>query len=223
LALRLSKVDELILQTGHHTYLTAEDQCFFLGEYTARAGYSFSETNSRILNFKTSPEHRGTNRWYYKESAIRAAANDFRQVLNSPENTAGLRAATLVPIPPSKAKDDPLYDDRVLQMLRELGSGLQLDIREPVVQMSSADSFHDLSSRPRPDELATRYSLDETVTYPNPRGIWIFDDVLTTGCHFKAMKLILERRFPGVPIAGLFIARRVPQSVDPNAIFGGLP
>lgn len=219
MALRLSKVDELILQTGHHAYLTAEDQCYFLGEYTARGGWAFSETNQLILNFKIRPENRGSNRWYYKESAIRLAANYFKRVLNSPENNAALQAVTLVPIPPSKTKADPLHDDRVLQMLRELGSGLQLDIRELVIQGSSADSFHDLAVRPRPEELMTQYSVDESIAYPAPRAIWIFDDVLTTGCHFKAMQLVLEQRFPGIPIVGFFIARRVPESSDPSVTF----
>jgi len=40
----------------------------------------------------------------------------------------------------------------------------------------------------------------------------VFDDFLTTGSHFRAMTSVLEAEFPGVPITGLFIARRVPQS-----------
>jgi hypothetical protein len=222
LALRLSKVDELILQTGHHTYLTADDQCYFLGEYTARGGYSFSETNQLILNFKIRPEHRGSNRWHYKEAAIRSAAHYFRTVLNSEQNRALLGSVTLVPIPPSKNIADPQYDDRVSRMLEELGSNLNLDIRELVIQPSSSDSFHDLPTRPRPEELAAQFAIDENAAHPMPRGLWIFDDVLTTGCHFKAMQSVLQRRFPSVPTVGFFIARRVPDSSDPN-IFGSTP
>jgi hypothetical protein len=44
---------------------------------------------------------------------------------------------------------------------------------------------------------------------PAPQAIGIFDDVLTVGTHFVAMKTILARRFPTIPIVGIFIARRV--------------
>jgi hypothetical protein len=40
----------------------------------------------------------------------------------------------------------------------------------------------------------------------------VVDDVLTTGAHFKAMKMTLEDAFPGVPLVGLFLARRVPDT-----------
>jgi hypothetical protein len=44
----------------------------------------------------------------------------------------------------------------------------------------------------------------------------ILDDVLTAGTHFRAMSIVLSQRFPGVPIVGLFIARRVfpPAALD---------
>ena len=46
---RLTKIDDLALPD--HYYLTAEDDCYFLGEYTARKGYAFSPTNQLVLNF----------------------------------------------------------------------------------------------------------------------------------------------------------------------------
>jgi predicted amidophosphoribosyltransferase len=42
----------------------------------------------------------------------------------------------------------------------------------------------------------------------------LFDDVLTTGAHFRAASAALQQSFPGVKIIGLFIARRVPEAVD---------
>jgi hypothetical protein len=47
---RLTKIDELALPD--HFYLTAADDCYFLGEYTARKGYAFSATNQLVLNFQ---------------------------------------------------------------------------------------------------------------------------------------------------------------------------
>jgi hypothetical protein len=42
-----------------------------------------------------------------------------------------------------------------------------------------------------------------------PRAIGVVDDVLTAATHFRAMKDVLATRFPGIPITGIFIARRV--------------
>jgi hypothetical protein len=58
---RLTKLDELT--RPDHSYLTAEDDCFFLGEYTARGGYSFSDTNQLVLNFKKDMSKRGQPEW----------------------------------------------------------------------------------------------------------------------------------------------------------------
>jgi predicted amidophosphoribosyltransferase len=46
--------------------------------------------------------------------------------------------------------------------------------------------------------------------------IGIFDDVLTTGAHFKSVQSLLRDQFPQAQIIGLFIARRVPETADPE-------
>ena len=53
---RLTKIDELT--RPDHWYLDENDPCFFLGEYTARMGFVYSETNNLILNFKKSMDRR---------------------------------------------------------------------------------------------------------------------------------------------------------------------
>jgi hypothetical protein len=45
--LRLTKIDDLA--RPDHSYLTAADDCYFLGEYTARKGFAFGATNRLIL------------------------------------------------------------------------------------------------------------------------------------------------------------------------------
>src|ERR1700730_15061252 len=111
---RLTKIDDLA--RPDHSYLTPEDTCYFLGEYTARKGFTFSATNNLVLNFKKSVTTRGQAQWQYKEHAIARAAAAFRAALNN----EWLNVATLIPIPPSKVKTDPLYDDRLLRMLQAL-------------------------------------------------------------------------------------------------------
>jgi hypothetical protein len=207
---RLTKVDALTLPD--HSYLTAADECYFLGEYTARGGYSFSATNDLVLNFKKSVRLRGQPQWKWKAVAITQAASAFAVALNS----QWLDTATLVPVPPSKAKSDPLFDDRVMRMLHAIRPNGPLDIRELVVQRQSTAAAHELQSRPRPLDLLQHYQCDPAVLAPPPQVIGIFDDVLTTGAHFKAVQGLLQVEFPRAKIIGLFIARRVPESVDPD-------
>jgi predicted amidophosphoribosyltransferase len=63
------------------------------------------------------------------------------------------------------------------------------------------------------------YIIDEQLVTPPPQTILVIDDVLTTGCHFKAMKQVLLNRFPNTAIIGMFIARRVPEADDLDDFF----
>jgi hypothetical protein len=42
----------------------------------------------------------------------------------------------------------------------------------------------------------------------------VVDDMVTTVAHFVAIRNMLRREFPDIPIMGIFIARRVPEAVD---------
>jgi predicted amidophosphoribosyltransferase len=203
---RILKIDSLTLPD--HFYLDAQDTCYYAGEYTAGEGHAYSETNQLIHNFKKTMDKRGTAQWQYKERAILQAANIFRAAIKEDARI------TFVPVPPSKVKTDPLYDDRMFRMLHAMCTERQSDIRELVVQLQSAQAAHLAEQRPTPDQLVANYRLDEGLTEPAPLVIFIVDDVLTTGCHYKAVQRLLVKRFPEARIAGLFLARRVPKSVD---------
>lgn len=142
--------------------------------------------------------------WRYKAQAIKEAARAFREALK-PD---ALDRWTFAPIPPSKARRDPLYDDRLLQMLRAIRPERPLDTRELIVQTSSIDAAHAGSERPTPDELKALYRIDEALADPDPDVIAVVDDVLTTGAHFKAAESVLSDRFPNARVVGLFLARR---------------
>ncbi|MGO8868139.1 MAG: hypothetical protein ACLQME_16730 [Alphaproteobacteria bacterium] len=205
---RFTKIDDL--SRPDHWYLTAEDECYFLGEYTARRGFAFSATNNLILNFKKPMDRRGRPEWQYKAKAIRTAAAAIRAALEDKARNV----VTFVPVPPSKARGDPLYDDRIQRMLAALWPGQPVDIREIVLQTESSEPVHDSDTRPTPDELKGRYTLDRSLLRPTLDTIAIVDDVLTTGAHFRAVKGMLATVFPDSKIVGLFIARRVPEATD---------
>jgi hypothetical protein len=205
---RLTKVDDLT--RPDHFFLTPDDACYFLGEYTARKGYAFSATNQLILNFKKTLDKRGTAQWRYKDRAIGETATAFRTAL-----TGGLLdRITLVPIPPSKAKGDPLYDDRLVRMLDAIRPQPRLDIRELILQRVSTAAVHGQANRPRPDEIQANYAIDGTLVDPKPQTVGLVDDVLTTGAHFRAACTVIRQVYPDVRVVGLFIARRVPEAVD---------
>jgi hypothetical protein len=204
----LTRIDELLV--GEYHFLTSEDECWFLREYTARRGYEHSETNNLISNLKKEVDRKGRPEWHYKEKAIQEVAEELSQALSSD----WLRQATLVPMPPSKAKGDPFYDDRMLRILKALPGEFALDIRELVQQRESLPTAHLSSERPRYSEIRDNYRVPEEIRKPTPSLIALFDDILTTGKHFKAAKEVLQGCFGGVPIVGLFIARTVRDGED---------
>jgi hypothetical protein len=189
-----------------HGSLTADDECHYLWEWTRGGGYSASATNQLISNLKKGVERRGLADYHYKEEAIQTAASNLRQTINR----KWLEKATLVPIPPSSCKDDLKYDNRMTLVLQAMTSGTEADIRELIVQGESMTPAH-LSGNYRPTvaEIMANYEIDEALTDPQPTVIGLFDDILTAGSHFRAAKLVLLGRFPGVPIVGIFLARRI--------------
>lgn len=53
------------------------------------------------------------------------------------------------------------------------------------------------------------YRIDETLVAPEPGMVAVVDDLLTSGAHFRAAKRVLTRRFAGIKVVGLFLARQV--------------
>lgn len=184
-----------------HYYLSPEDDCFFFVEYTRGKSFSYSDGNSFINNLKKSPKTRGTAQWKHKQNAIDVAAKTLRRELPK----KWLSHATFVPIPPSKARNHPEYDDRMLQILAKLN----VDVRELVHQRRSMKPTHESENRHTVDELVKNYEIDEALSRPIPKHIVIVDDMITAGAHFKAMAKALGDRFLGVQISGVFLSRRV--------------
>lgn len=205
---RLTKIDELT--RSDHYHLSDADECYYLREYTSGLGYQASETNQLIANLKKGVDRRGRPEYIYKTRAIETAARELRANLN-PE---WLRQATLVPVPPSSSRTHILYDDRMTEILHRVAADVQGDVRELVVSRGSMVPAHLTDIRPTINELVANYEIDETVANPEPRVIGVFDDVLTAGSHFRAVKQVLSARFPHAPIMGIFVARRIFQAAE---------
>jgi hypothetical protein len=126
---RFRKVDETTRQD--HYYLQPDDECYFLYEYTAHAGWQHA-TNQLIFNLK---KKLGAGGYHYKAPAIARCAAEFTPAIND----AWLASAAFVPVPPSKAKGDPLYDDRMVQVCRKLNAPKGVNVREVIEQITSTD------------------------------------------------------------------------------------
>jgi len=130
----LTRIDDL--HRPDHYRLDPTDECFFIGEYTAGRGFAHSTTNQLIYNLKKTVDRRGTPEYWHKEEAIRRAGRALSLFLN-PEF---VRHGTFVPVPPSCVPDDPLYDDRITQVIRQIDPNV--DAREIVRQIVSTPGAH---------------------------------------------------------------------------------
>lgn len=188
-----------------HAYLDKDDKCYYLGDYISKGGYSCGPTNNIVYNFKKPMDKKGKSEFIYKQKAINSLSSIFSNLIN-PEI-----AITFVPIPPSKSKDDPNYDDRGWRLCKGICENNEKWVaKELILQTQTIEPFHNSKTRLHPEKLESYYVLNESQLPVDTDAIFLFDDVLTTGAHFKAAKNFLLRIIKNSPldIIGLFIARR---------------
>ncbi|WP_145203803.1 phosphoribosyltransferase [Sphingobium sp. B2] len=208
---KLRKITDL--ERGDHHHLTADDDCYFVGEYTSGAGFSHSSTNQLVLNLKKKPSTRGTYQWKYKGQAILKAA----AALANGINMNALNAVAFVPIPPSKLPNDPEYDDRMSQVVRAIHR--DVDLRELIYLAAPRAAAHQNDTARDPVALQAQLSL-RTEHFANlPQIVFLVDDMLTTGCSFRACKDMILSKLPNTKVIGLFVARRI---IDHSWAFGDL-
>ncbi|MGH8150424.1 MAG: hypothetical protein ACRETB_10695 [Steroidobacteraceae bacterium] len=150
----------------------------------------------------------------FKRQAVEHAAAALRALIERPWVE---ERGTFVPTPPSKAGDHPDHDDRMRRILDAAFEGFDADIRPMLEQASSTCADHERAERLPLAELRALMRLNETAASTAPRPvIAIVDDVVTSGKHFKVARELLSRRFPGTPVIGIFIARRVHIGPSPG-------
>ena len=214
---RLTAIDGVT--RGDHWYMRPADVCRYLGEYTAGKGAGYSAANRLILGFKMAVP-RGAGRMSpVKEKAIARAAAALRGAMEP----SVLDRVVFVPVPPSQAKGDDGYDDRLVRMLRAVRPERPLDVRELIVQTRSVEPAHRRSTRLRAADIEELYRIDEALEAPGAAVVAVVDDLLTSGAHFRAAQRVLARRFRDIDVVGLFLARRVPERAAAGTDAGGVP
>lgn len=206
-AFQLQKIDESLIQ--EHCELSNKDHCYFFGDYAGRKGYNHSRMNNLINNLKKPMDRKDNPEWHYKKSAIADVVNLLHHTPQWPK----LKTCMWVPTPSSKLKTNELYDDRLMDILLKLQVlEKSLDIRELLSIKNGREEAHIAGSkRFSVQEHIDNMILDDAKIHPAPAAIIIFDDVITTGSTFKAAQSILQKKYTGVPIVGVFIARSIQQ------------
>lgn len=166
-----------------------------------------------FIIYKKKVNRKECDDWKYKQIAITKCTDALKRLFESSGNIGDF---TLVPIPPSKIKSNPLYDDRISQILNGLiPSFCNCDVRELLFCLKDMDPSHQAEQRPNIENLYLNYGIDEKKSDNVRNKIILFDDVLTNGTHFYAARKKLLEYFPGSEVFGCFIARRVfPEPAD---------
>lgn len=201
-------------------WLKESDRCGFFMEYTAGQGYRHSKANDFISNFKKKPSAAKSNPYVfrYKLSAIRESATAIAGVLSRSTSQY-----TLVPIPPSKAPSHTEYDDRCTQTLLLTSQnlkeqGIDIPVVDLVEQKKSTEAYHSSAGGYRdPDVIMENYKIKDGLSKAliesvEDKGcVVLFDDVLTTGAHFKAVQAFVSQELDIGPenCLGLFLARTI--------------
>lgn len=192
-----------------HSHLTASDQCWCLGGYVPGRSYRVSAANQLIANLKCAPSVAAAEpvRARHKRRAIEQAAVWVREAVAK----VWAEEATWIPVPPSCAQGHVDYDDRLIRILRLAFASYDADVRGILYQVQTRAADH-LSRRRLSMKIlydCIRVNSAALVCRPLRRRIVLFDDVLTTGKHYKCCEQRLLEALPGLHVSGFFLMRRV--------------
>jgi len=206
---RLTKIDETT--RDEYCFLSPDDDCYFFGDFYSRKGWGCGDTNQLITNYKRTPEEirfsaNAKQLQYYKKKAISEVADALRGAI-SPQTVEN---ATFVPIPTSRVRGHPDYCDRLERTLR-LAFCDSLDLRFILRQIVSTKADHRSGgARSSYDTLLQITDVDpETLVHPVRKRIILFDDVLTSGKHYKVARTKIGEVVPGHPLIAVFVARAI--------------
>lgn len=196
------------IEKAFHLDLDDGDECFYLRDYYRSLGFQGGDVNDRVINFKKSVRHKGEPQYYYKTSAINQIS---KELLNALSEHLQVENPIFCPIPPSKSKSDPLYDDRLIQVLENVQRFLPIQIHEFIETLHSHEAQHAAEIRMGHSELKDHFSFIDLGVDLNDRMVFLFDDVITNGRHFKICKSLILERYPRARVIGLFYARTIDQ------------
>ena len=200
----ISKVD-----AGCHRCLEPEDSCAYLRtREPRRRGESYSKTNSVIANFKKPPAMLSSRPELrrFKEYAVRSITSDVIRLFEA--SRSGERRYLIVPAVTSVPSSCDEFDDRIYRVCRGVADAVEfvetcslLDVDEKLVKShhGGTRSVEEIRSHIVIGEHPALDPMEFSCVY-------IFDDVIATGAHFKACQAAILEAF-GVRARGIFWAR----------------
>lgn len=193
------------MSATNHRCLERGDLCIYYRE-KRRFEYNrpFTETDSVVANFKKLPSACRDNALMakYKECAIGTIADDVIGLFRGIRDKAFL----LVPAITSKSCDDPEFDDRLIRVCSGVAKALpNVEYADLLYVASSIRPAHTGGTR-NVEAIASQIEVRTGFNMCGFDYVLIFDDVLTTGAHFKACQQVLWKAY-GKRASGLFWAR----------------
>ncbi len=193
------------LEITDHYYLSTDDKCYYLDEYAVGQGYKYSKFNQLIFNLKKDMSRQGRPDFRFKRKAISDVIQYFRCIFQAADSSN----YCIVPIPPSKSPNDPLYDDRIYEIASNIftpSNAIKL-----LNTITSRDPAHTNENSDRnPDSIEQNIMIDVSlISAVEGRTIILLDDILNTGASYLACKNIISRHFPHNNVIGLFVGRCV--------------
>ncbi|MFC1944846.1 hypothetical protein ACFLX5_05105 [Chloroflexota bacterium] len=181
-------------------HLNDDDLCFYARELISHGGYTASDANSLMNNFKKEASKRGTREWFHKERAVKQLAGELAPAL--------IDNAMVFSIPTSKTKDHLDHDLRFEMLFEEVRAIKTVVVVEPIRYSISQLAAHDEGGTRDPDIIKSNYIWDG-FGGKCPDIVYIVDDVLTTGGHFRACKDFVLEHCPETLILGYFFCKAV--------------
>lgn len=202
------KLHKLDIEIHPRTYISESDTCVYFLEKESE-GYSKSDANNIIYNFKKPMNKKGHDDWKYKIGAIA----QFSSMLNNVK----FPKCIIIPAPTSNPRNSANWDDRLDQSVDNI-SQADVTIVKALDVVSSQTPAHLGGSRNIQDikNSTIHNSLSQYTDYDT---VMLVDDVLTTGAHFKAWKeLILENNPNITKVYGLFFALHLWKDIEVEEI-----
>jgi len=201
------KIDCGILVADAPVYLDETDTCYYALDYVSGGGFRAGDGNDLISNFQKPVSLKNTGQWKHKERAIEYIGAMVASALSD-----GVHIAAM---PTSKVEHDPEYDDRLIRALAAAKKRKPpLMVHRPIGRSASSAKAKSGSGSRNPAAIIqdlTWLGFDGA----EPEWFFLFDDVITTGGHFKACVQLTAQHCPKVKVAGLFCAKTMwPKPTD---------
>lgn len=183
-------------------FIDDEDKCVYAREHHP-GGYEVSESNQLIFNYKKPVKYKQSPHYHYKVESIFQFAYEI-SLLNIPSG------AIFIPVPSSKITSHTEHDDRLIRTLHQYRKQYnpEIQIYDIIRATRNIPSAHTEDGPRNPRDILPYLQITENPEI-GTQHVFIVDDVVTTGGHFKASQMLLKEHYPDVNFYGLFWALHV--------------